>query len=378
MSQTHSELLSIADELKELAARGEEPEVRESLRKLRQAVKEVGKASSRSWLGYHANVYTRNFRPPHAQGLFDPVEGLKRLAFSSYTRWLEYTPQEVEEAIYQLSGIPDMNQVLAFNDKASSEFKAHKFALLSILDIELSHSSSPLLSELKTKVDDLSLKTDSELVSSWAPKDIGSRSRDRLARSQGRMTPPHISIRAKVVAIEHTLNSIITLEELTRNIAKHLSRQRSHRQPERTTGERVFIGHGRSHVWRELKDFLEDDLGLLVDEFNGIPTAGVSITSRLSVMLDSAAIAFLVMTGEDEQPDGAFRARENVVHEAGLFQGRLGFERAIILLEEGCEEFSNIVGLGQIRFPRNNISAAFEEIRRVFEREGVLKQVNTR
>jgi predicted nucleotide-binding protein len=42
----------------------------------------------------------------------------------------------------------------------------------------------------------------------------------------------------------------------------------------------------------------------------------------------------------------------NVVHEAGLFQGRLGFTRAIIMLEEGCEEFSNIEGLGQLRLNR--------------------------
>ena len=62
----------------------------------------------------------------------------------------------------------------------------------------------------------------------------------------------------------------------------------------------------------------------------------------------------------------------NVVHEAGLFQGRLGFTKAIVLLEEGCEEFSNIQGLGQIRFPKGNIAAAFEEIRRVLEREDLL------
>ena len=48
----------------------------------------------------------------------------------------------------------------------------------------------------------------------------------------------------------------------------------------------------------------------------------------------------------------------NVIREAGLFQGRLGFTRAIVMLEEGCEEFSNIEGLGQIRFPNNNIKAA--------------------
>ncbi len=89
-------------------------------------------------------------------------------------------------------------------------------------------------------------------------------------------------------------------------------------------------------------------------------------------MLDAAVVAFLIMTGEDEQADGKLHARMNVVHEAGLFQGRLGFTRAILLLEEGCEGFSNIEGLGQIRFPEGNIKAVFDEVRRVLEREGIL------
>jgi predicted nucleotide-binding protein len=89
-------------------------------------------------------------------------------------------------------------------------------------------------------------------------------------------------------------------------------------------------------------------------------------------MLDAAAIALLLVTGEDELKDGTVQARMNVVHEAGLFQGKLGFTKAIILLEEGCEEFSNIQGLGQIRFPKGNIQAAFEEIRRVFAREEII------
>jgi predicted nucleotide-binding protein len=71
--------------------------------------------------------------------------------------------------------------------------------------------------------------------------------------------------------------------------------------------------------------------------------------------------------------DGRLNARMNVVHEAGLFQGKLGFTRALILLEDGCEEFSNIHGLGQIRFPKGNIKAAFEDIRQVLEREGIIE-----
>ena len=124
-------------------------------------------------------------------------------------------------------------------------------------------------------------------------------------------------------------------------------------------------------LWRELKDFIGDRLGLPYDEFNRVPVAGVTNVARLSEMLDAAAIAFLILTAEDEQADGSMRARENVVHEAGLFQGRLGFTRAIVLLEEACGEFSNNQGLGQIRFPKGNIAAAFEEIRRVLEREGL-------
>ncbi len=43
-----------------------------------------------------------------------------------------------------------------------------------------------------------------------------------------------------------------------------------------------------------------------------------------------------------------------------------------VLVEEGCEEFSNVQGLGQIRFPAGDISAKFEEIRKVLEREQLI------
>lgn len=136
----------------------------------------------------------------------------------------------------------------------------------------------------------------------------------------------------------------------------------------RLTGK-VFIGHGRSPAWENLRDFLRDRLNLKWTEFNGEPVAGLTTKERLEQMIAESSFAFLVMTAEDEHADGTVHARENVIHEVGLFQGRLGFNRAIILLEEGCSEFSNIVGLMQIRFPKGKIMAVSEEIRRVLERE---------
>ncbi len=138
-------------------------------------------------------------------------------------------------------------------------------------------------------------------------------------------------------------------------------------------GSRVFIGHGQSPVWRELKDFINDRLNLPWDEFNREAVAGFTTFERISAMLDSACFAFLIMTAEDQHADSTTHARQNVVHEVGLFQGRLGPKKAIILLEDGCKEFSNIVGMSQIRFPKGRISATFEEIRRVLEREGIVR-----
>jgi hypothetical protein len=130
-------------------------------------------------------------------------------------------------------------------------------------------------------------------------------------------------------------------------------------------------GHGHSPVWREFKDFLQDNLSLPWDEFNRTPQAGIWTGERLSEMLESACFAFLIMTGEDEH-NGELHARENVVHEVGLFQGKLGFRRSIILLEDGCKGFSNVHGLTCILFQKNKISAVYEEVRRTLQREKII------
>jgi predicted nucleotide-binding protein len=141
------------------------------------------------------------------------------------------------------------------------------------------------------------------------------------------------------------------------------------REASRIAVKSVFIGHGHSLVWLKLKDFLTSRLGLTCVEFNSESVAGITTTARLEELLGNASFAFLVMTAEDTHADNTVHARENVIHEVGLFQGRLGFRRAIILLEEGCEPFSNIHGLTYIAFPKDKLESAFEEIRRVLERE---------
>lgn len=135
------------------------------------------------------------------------------------------------------------------------------------------------------------------------------------------------------------------------------------------TVPRIFIGHGHSGLWRDLKDHLHERQGYDVEAFETGERAGHVVRDVLEGMLDSSAFALLVLTGEDEQADGELRPRENVVHEVGLFQGRLGFHRAIALVEEGVTPFSNLDGVLQLRFSRGNIKETYGDVLGVLRRE---------
>ena len=131
----------------------------------------------------------------------------------------------------------------------------------------------------------------------------------------------------------------------------------------------VFIGHGRDPQWRDLKDHLHEQHGYDVQAYEIGSRAGHAIRDILEEMMEESSFALLVFTGEDVDHEGHLRARQNVVHELGLFQGSLGFSRAVVLLEEGTDEFSNIQGIHQIRFPRGHIREVFGDVLAVLRRE---------
>ena len=140
-------------------------------------------------------------------------------------------------------------------------------------------------------------------------------------------------------------------------------------QKSETTKPIVFIGHGRSSTWRDLKDHLQDKHQVKVVAYETGARAGHTIRDILVDLIGRSSFALLVLTSEDEQADGSMRARQNVIHEAGLFQGRLGFHRAIMLLEEGVDEFSNVAGIQHLQFSKGNIKEVFGEVLATLKRE---------
>jgi hypothetical protein len=130
---------------------------------------------------------------------------------------------------------------------------------------------------------------------------------------------------------------------------------------------KIFIGHGHSHDWRDLKDALHDHHGFDVEAFETKPRAGYTIPEVIEGMARNNALALLVLTPDDEQQDGTVRARESVVHEVGYFQGRLGNKRAILLMKEGVNEFSNIHGI--VHVPYKSIREVVGEVLAIIKRE---------
>jgi predicted nucleotide-binding protein len=285
--------------------------------------------------------------------------------------WHEYPYNDVVQHIYHLADDPDLTCLRAVSNDARKSFEEARADVASIVSAFLARYPDEFLTSVKGAIEKIIVLTQSQATRMQLP--TGSYfSRDTLAMSQRLQSAPHQGIIGELVATGSVITACSDLGRFTSRAAAHIERLNMVRSTTKTQGQSVFIGHGRSPLWRELKDFIQDRLHLPWEEFNRIPVAGITNIARLAQMLDSSGIAFLVLTAEDERTDGAVVARQNVVHEAGLFQGRLDFTRAIVLLEQGCAEFSNIQGLGQIHFPRGRIQTAFEEVRRVLEREGFL------
>ena len=96
---------------------------------------------------------------------------------------------------------------------------------------------------------------------------------------------------------------------------------------------------------------------------------------RIMDTLAQSRFALLVMTAEDERADGSYQVWQNVIPEIGLFQGRLGFNRAVMLKEDKADTFSNVAGLTYIGFRRGELAKAFSEVTRTLMRGRLVDNV---
>jgi len=119
--------------------------------------------------------------------------------------------------------------------------------------------------------------------------------------------------------------------------------------------ESIFLSHGRSVEWYKVQAYLERDLGYKTIELAQQPNLGRTVLQKLDEESNKCSVAIIVMTGDDLLEEGEIRARENVLHEIGFFQGKFGLNKIILLHEESVNIPSNIHGLAYIPFPTNMV-----------------------
>ena len=370
-SSPAAELREVADVLRVAQETFDVPALQAPVISVQRSANEIGKAWGGSWIGYESRIYYAGLKPTPPGCYFQSGHSPLNSMMNSSGQWLEFSAELVQTEIYKRVKNPDLLPARRASAKIASLFETQKELTVSILRGLTATSTDSYYIKLLEDAESIELPTKEMFLQASRPTKFTA-SMLNPAVSQGVHAPPHLSTAAEMLAILAPSSTCELLAKVARQAYSHIERTSKKQDAMGRVGTNVFIGHGRSPYWRELKDFIQGRLHLPWDEFNRVPVAGTTNIARLSEMLDAAAVALVVMTAEDEQIDGTAHARMNVIHEVGLFQGRLGFTKAVVLLEEGCEQFSNIDGLGQIGFSKGKISDAFEEVRRVLEREQLI------
>jgi predicted nucleotide-binding protein len=345
----------------------------QSIRSEYQArLEQLENSHSRSWFGDHSATYYKDFQAPPAGRSFDVEWGfIPGFNGSRNSGWRIYSRDEIRSFVFKGFGEQIFFEMDTLAERVQTEMSSARNQALDVLEA--------ISQKIKSKALDRYTQTVENDLKSYSPTDYVNgkiKSTPRMTRdseelAKGQAVPAQVMYMSSFQSVDVNKRRASDIAVILRNVIE-LASLHSEEPTKTERRRRIFIGHGRSEQWRILKDFVRDRLNLEHDEFNRISPAGLNTQERLTEMLAQCGFAFLVMTGEDMDASGLLHPRENVIHEAGLFQGELGWRRAIVLLEEGCEEFSNITGLGQIRFQKGNISSCFEEVRRVLERESIL------
>jgi hypothetical protein len=349
-----------------VVSEGTFPDVADPLNALTAACEQVDQAASGSWIGYHARTYYRGFEPPPPSAFFSPEWGLGRSPENTTVgEWIERTEDEVMHAISLLAGDPDLEPARAYARQATDAFNDAKSTLTSVLTAELDDRDDPRLRAALAEIEAAEPTTGDDPIGRRQPPRVPSH--DTEATRDGTVVPPHIALLARLEAMREPAAQCMWLATEVGEIATYIEERAG-----AAARNRIFIGHCGSPMWRELQAYLVEVLGLKEPWFDRVPADGADATRRLWGMLDGVDAAFVVVTLSDERDGLARVVRENVVHEIGLFGGRLGANRAFILVEEGCEGFDDVIGISQIRFPAGRLEAVFADVRRVLQRAAIL------
>jgi hypothetical protein len=279
-----AELRLIRDRLRAVASPGTDSKYTIPLGRLNNAADEVGRSWSGSNLGYHAWVHYADLQPPPPGARWSADWGDTPLTFrpESIGDWREFNPDDVLKVIYARAGKPDLGEVERLGREAQTLFQSDRREFKSIIDTADPDHRDARLAELLTEAQELVHFDLVTAIQVQLPRGQMI-SHDVRAANGGWQGAPHQHVYARINVIRSLFRACTELAGLAEAAAAHLERRTRSLAANvfaASGSGRIFLGHGRSSAWRELKDFLEDRVGIPTEEFNRVSPAGVATVSR--------------------------------------------------------------------------------------------------
>jgi predicted nucleotide-binding protein len=156
----------------------------------------------------------------------------------------------------------------------------------------------------------------------------------------------------------YKIDDIVSIDNEMATLLEVWSQRNSANSKLQPLPRKVFVSHGRGDQWRRVQEYVERTLKIPTLELAQEANKGRTVFQKLIDESENCGFAVIVMTGDDQTTDEQVRARENVMHEIGYFQGKYGADRVCLLHENGVNIPSNIGGLVYIQFPKDGIEAA--------------------
>jgi len=133
---------------------------------------------------------------------------------------------------------------------------------------------------------------------------------------------------------------------------------------------KVFITHGHAEdVLRRVEDFVRA-LGLEPVVVKRGASQGESVDDLVERRIEECQAQIVLATADDEV-NGRWQPRMNVIHEVGLGQ-RIFKDRIIYLKEDRCAFPSNVAPKVWESFPRDNLEPAYQKIAKELRAMGLL------
>ena len=247
------ELFEVARRFERAAAPGGDPKVSRPIQARVDAANRVAAAHSGSWLGYHSRVYQEKLEA-RPGAVFDNQWGLTRydLGDSRGTRG-EFDPEVVRAHIRSASGEADFG---AIEQAARASYQLFDEARSELVSTLHAYDAGPdsYLGKLLEEAEKLDSLSERDALLAFRPSGQFM-TRDTVAITAGVQTPPHIEVLAEMVELTTVFDAAGRGRDIASRAASHIERIERRRARSGRVGTTVFIGHGRSPLWRELKDF---------------------------------------------------------------------------------------------------------------------------